>query len=351
MLQTIREYAAERLEASGDAEAMRRQHAEHLLALAESGNFTNEAEGDMNYVLVIPERDNLRAALEWCLGSGEAELGLRLAVALDHYWVATDPFEGARWCAALLEAGVPPGLRARALRTYGGLLFIVGEFERGEHLYEESLAQCRLLGDEAGAAHALARMPMAALVRGDLGAARVLARESLDAYRRLGDRKGEAVAIGTLGSIANRAGEGESALELLGRSAELAGEVGFVWWQAGVVCELGECALALDRHDDAERWLREGLELAHRIESRMHVVYALALLARLAAQRGDELRAGRLWGALEREEQRGTIGQWEDERASYAAPVLARAGPGFERALEEGRRLSVDAAVELASAP
>ena len=94
------------------------------------------------------------------------ELGLRLAVALDHYWVAADPFEGARWCAALLEASVPPGLRARALRTYGGLLFIVGEFERGEQtLAEESLAQCRLLGDDAGAAHALARMPMAALVR------------------------------------------------------------------------------------------------------------------------------------------------------------------------------------------
>jgi predicted ATPase/class 3 adenylate cyclase len=350
MLETIREFAGEQLDASGEAEALRQRHAEYVLALAESANLRDEAQGEMDHELMAPERDNLRAALEWCLDSGGTELGLRLIVALDHFWVASDPFEGARWCAALLERGadVPPQLRAHALRTYGGLVFIVGEFERGERLYEESLAESRALGDETGAAQVLARLPMAALVRGDLEAARALAEESLEAHRRLGNRKGEAVAIGTLGAIANEAGNPDLAVQLLQQSAELAGEAGFIWWQVGQLHQLGECALALGRLEDAERSIREGLELAHRIGNRMHVVYDLALLARFAAERGESERAGVLWGAVEADEQRGPVGQWEDERDAYAAPVLAHAGQEFDTGRGQGLRLSLDEAVEYA---
>jgi hypothetical protein len=83
-----------------------------------------------------------------------------------------------------------------------------------------------------------------------------------------------------------------------------------------------------------------------RVGERQCVVYSLALLARTAAEGGDPARAGRFWGALEREEERGPVGQWEAEREQYAVAVLARAGPEFERGLEEGRRLSLDAAVD-----
>ena len=74
----------------------------------------------------------------------------------------------------------------------------------------------------------------------------------------------------------------------------------------------------------------------------MEAVYLLALLARIAAQDGRLERAGVFWGAIEAEEARGMIGQWEAEREAYAAPVLAHAGPEFERGREEGRRLSFE---------
>ena len=79
---------------------------------------------------------------------------------------------------------------------------------------------------------------------------------------------------------------------------------------------------------------------------------SLAILARAAAEQGDQQRAGRLWGALEREAERGPIGQWEaqGEGDQYTAAVLARTGAEFERARQEGRRLALDAAVELALA-
>jgi predicted ATPase len=350
MLETIREFAVELLDRSREADALAQRHAEYYLALAESANLADEADSEMNPAVVMPERDNLRAALEWCLESGQTELGLRLTVALDHFWVASAPYEGQRWCAAFLDraADVPRRLRAHALRTYGGLVFIVGEFERGERLYAESLAESRAIGDDVGAAHTLLRLPMAALVRGDVDEARALAEEGLAAARRLGRRKGEAVALGSLGEIAVATGERERALELLRTSADLAGEAGFVWWQAGMLLTLGDCALQLARLDAAESALRQGVELALRIDNRMHAVYGLALLARIAADRGATDRAGVLWGAIEADEERGPIGQWEEEREAYAAFVLAVAGDAFEAARTRGRRLSLAEAVEYA---
>jgi hypothetical protein len=128
----------------------------------------------------------------------------------------------------------------------------------------------------------------------------------------------------------------------------IAGEIGFVWWQAGMLYCMCEWSLELGRSDDAERLGREGLELAHGINDRMHTVYLLALLARAAAHGGRAERAGVIWGAVEAEEQKGAVGQWEDERELYAAPVLAHAGPDFERGRHVGSRLSFDEAVEYA---
>jgi hypothetical protein len=87
---------------------------------------------------------------------------------------------------------------------------------------------------------------------------------------------------------------------------------------------------------------------------RRHIVQGLGFLARLAIGRGDRERAGRLWGAMEAEEQRGPVGQrprmavWDEERAEYAAIVLADPGNDLEQAREDGRRLALADAVTLA---
>ncbi len=111
MLETIRELAAEQLAAAGEDDALRRRHAEHYLAVARSANLAAEAEGPQRHDLVIPERDNMRAALGWALESGEHELGLELVVALENYWATSLPAEGHEWVATLPGGGRRHGPR------------------------------------------------------------------------------------------------------------------------------------------------------------------------------------------------------------------------------------------------
>lgn len=115
MLETIHEFALERLEESGEAEAIRRRLAGFVLALAQSANLTDDAEGPQRADLVSPELANLRAVLEWSHTKGDIELGLRLAIALEYFWTATNPFEGRRWFDLLLEHApqLPGDLRAQ----------------------------------------------------------------------------------------------------------------------------------------------------------------------------------------------------------------------------------------------
>jgi tetratricopeptide (TPR) repeat protein len=339
MLETIREFAAERFEETDDVGQVERRHAEHYVRIAEAANLSSDAEElAPDHDVGVRELDNFRKALAWAVEGGDVTAGLRLVVSLDTFWVARDPFEATRWLEALLERtdDIPRELRARTLLTYGGLVFIVGEFERGARLYEESLAEYRAIGDERGSAEVLQRLAYSAIVEEDYARARALSEESLELQRRFGSRRGEAVSLGTLGDVEWRTGNRERALELTRKSAALAGETGFLWWQVGMISMLCEWSFELERPDDVERFGREALDLAHRIGDRMGSVYLLALLARSAAEDGRLARAGLLWGAIESEEERGTVGQWEGERQAYAAHVLAHADDEFERGRAEG---------------
>jgi tetratricopeptide (TPR) repeat protein len=234
------------------------------------------------------------------------------------------------------------------LLALGGLVFIVGEFERGTRLCEESLGQYDAVGDERGRARVLHRLANSALVDDDVARARSLVQESLELHRRFGNRKGEAAAIGTLADVEWRSGNRELARELAEKSRALASEAGFLWWELVMLYVLCEWSFELERADEAERVGREALEVAHRIGDRQYGVYLLALLARSAAEDGRLERAGLLWGAVEAEEQRAPVGQWEGEREAYAARVLAHTGSEFEPAREQGRRLSMGEAVDVA---
>jgi predicted ATPase/class 3 adenylate cyclase len=353
MLETIREYAAERLAESGEEDDLERRHADFFVRLGESAGLFVEAEERERYDLVVPEQDNIRAVLDWALDH-DPELGIGFAVTLEQFWIAQSPFEGARRLEALLDSAVtlPGDLRARALRTLGGVTFIVGRFEEGTRIHEESLAEYRRLGNERGIAILLERLAQRELLDGDLERARVLAEESRMLSERAGFARGKAVATTMLGDIAYATGEHEPGLEMIERGAALAGDAGLAWFQMASLLGLAERLQELGRHHDAARWARRALALGHRIGERQFTVYSLAILSRAAAHSGDEDLAGRLWGALEREEERGPIGQWEraGERDAYAAAVLGRTGAEFERARREGRLLSLDAAIELALA-
>ena len=352
MLETIQEFSLQLLEESGEAEPLRRRLTEFLLAVAQSANLTDEAEGPQRIDLVTPETPNVRAALEWSHTRGDVEIGLQLAIALEHYWTATSPFEGIRFLSLLLERSsqLPLELRATGLRVLGGVTFIVGRFEEGTRLYEESLARYRELGDERGIGILLYRLANSELVREDLVAARSLAEESEQLLQRVRFRKGETIVLGTLGDIEILEGNHDRGIELMRQSIEFSKEIGFSWWTAVSLAVGAERLLSIDRLEEAERWALEALPETRGIGERQFLLTALAVLARIAAQTGRPARAGTLWGAIETEEALGPVGQWEDERAAYETAIKSASGPSFETGRSYGRKLTLGEAVDYALA-
>jgi predicted ATPase/class 3 adenylate cyclase len=349
MLETIREYAADRLrEAGEDAEAGRR-HAEFFLTLAESANLSADVlDLETRHEVVIPEAGNLRAAFDRALARGEVELAGSIGVALEQYWVVASPQEGARRMAELLtrEAELSPRLRARVLRVRGGTITIAGRREEGDGWHEKSLVAFRELGDEPAVAHLLFRVAIGAYHAGDAARARALCDESLGLHHSV---SGEAQVLSLLAEMAFDEGRGEEALELLDRSARLAGEIGFTWWQIGALQSSAEYALRLGKLDDASGPTRQSLEMARAIHNRQNMAYGLTLRAWLAAAQGRTEESGRLWGALEAESERSPFGNWERERDEYGARIVGTT-PEFERGYVRGLRLSLDQAVDEALA-
>jgi predicted ATPase len=350
MLETIRDFASERLRESDEEHEVLRKHAEYFLALAESANLAAEAtDRGPRHELVVPEQDNIRAALDWAAESGEVELGLRLAVSLESFWVARAPYEAVRRVEALLAGAddIPDVLRARAIRVLGGMRYIVGEFERGNELIQQSLELFRALGDEPAVAELVTRSALNAGRTGDLARARALLDESLEANRRVGSRSGEAMALGLAAELAWAEGRPDEALELARRSHDAAGEVGFKWWQMHQLYCRCEWSFELGRIAESSGYARDSLRIAAEIHDRQLIVYLLACLARVAVAQGRGEQAGVLWGALEAEAARGPVGQWELERDDYAAHVLTP-DEAFERGRAKGSRMALADAVDYA---
>jgi predicted ATPase len=178
MLETIRDYAVERLGDSGEAGGIRRRHAEYFRTVAESTCLAVERieQGTMRYDIAIAEQDNMRGAIDWAL-EHDPELGLRIAIELEQFWITKDPAEGARRFAALLDrAGdIPPDLRAAALRVFGGTTQMSGDQAGARELYRASLAEYERLGDEWAVIHQRHRIATCAINLGEWATARSLA--------------------------------------------------------------------------------------------------------------------------------------------------------------------------------
>jgi predicted ATPase len=351
MLETIREFAAERLEAAGEAEELLHRLAVHLLELGESARLTAESEPPDRPELVRPELDNFRRAIDWAIGH-DPELAFRLAVSLELFWALNDAIDGARVLRAVFETGatIPPQLRARALRVLGEIVWTAGDFEAGERIQEESLAAFEELGDERAVAVVRHRLSVGALVENDLVRARALLEASLETCQRLPDPKLEGDALRVLAAVERREGKPERALELYDQSIEQLERIGHTWVLTHVLGASAELLHELGETARADERAREGLRLSYELVDRQSIVYAMATLARFATATAQLERAGRIWGALEAEVERAPVGYWEADRDELARQVV-RDDPAFERGREEGRRLSLDEAVAYALGP
>jgi predicted ATPase/class 3 adenylate cyclase len=205
VLETIREFGQECLAQSGEAEAIRRQHALFFLTLA-------EAEREQEQRLVA-ERDNLRAALAWVLESGEAGLGFRFAEALIEWWVwhtGSPAAEGRAYLARLLALLTSPSLqeaRARTLDSAGSLASAQSDYGAARAFYEESLAICEELGqrDRVGSRHG--KLGRVAKEQGDFERVRAHFEQSLRIAREVGDQDDVPYLLSMMGQIARLQGD------------------------------------------------------------------------------------------------------------------------------------------------
>jgi predicted ATPase/DNA-binding SARP family transcriptional activator len=192
MLETLRAYGSQRLADTGSAEAVRARHATRALSVVESARgalhgaqqpeWLDRLEGDLG---------NIRAALEWSIGRGDAATAVRLAGSLYPLWDQRGRYrEGRRWLdrALALGADVPPLVRARALNSVAGLAVIQGDLAPAAAASEEAAELSRRAGDPAAGAYALQMLGLTAIYAGDLDRAVPVLEESLHNARLAGDR-------------------------------------------------------------------------------------------------------------------------------------------------------------------
>lgn len=300
MLETIREYAIEQLEASGEGARLARLHAEYFRSLAEEAEpYLRGADQVMWFNRLETELDNVRAALTWSRDQGEIELGLRIASAYCRFYQAHGRLtEGREWLEGLLQLQEPNGsseaalVRAGALVQASRLARTQGDTARAAALAEEGLQLAWRLGQERIAAGALITLGHAALVRGDGRRAEGCYQEALALAQEAGDTWSIAEALHHLGNHALVQGEYGRAIDLHGRSLVLWRECGDGLYLGVTLIKLGDLASYFSGDPGkAARLYEESLSIHRGLEDKRGMAYALASLATLAQEHGDSERA------------------------------------------------------------
>jgi predicted ATPase/class 3 adenylate cyclase len=340
MLETIREFAAEHLEESAEADEIRRRHAHRMLAISKDSHLSEDDDEPFDFDTVLAEREDLRAALDWAVDNDRA-LGLELAVEVDVFWGTHVPAEGVRRFEALLTGGqeLEPRLRARALRALAGAAHQEGAFEVADPAYEESLRIFTDLADERGMATLWIRHASRAHERGDLDLARRFVddcnRVAKDRFRVL-----EAQANLFLGRFALETNDLREAEVHFVRSRELASDLDWGWWEAMSLTLLLDVARRRGDLDTAEAHARAALAIYAAEESRNWCVNTLGGLAQVVLARGDFERAGLLWGAASVEGERHPA-SWELKKERWAGTLVDETSPEFLAAVARGRELDL----------
>jgi predicted ATPase/class 3 adenylate cyclase len=295
MLETVREYALERLEESGEADALWRAHATYYLALAERAEPEFMGAQYRRWQLRLGvEHDNLRAALAWAVGREEAEMGLRLAGALARFWDDRGYLsEGRAWlAAALARPQAPPTLaRAKALNSLGNLAASQGDDVAVQILLNESLALFRVLGDRRGSAATLVNMGIAAWRHGDYARATALLEESLTLYRDIGDADGHADALAWLAAVAREQGDYARAMALFEECLAHWQERGNKGDKGYALNGMGDAVLQQGDVGRAKVLYEEALALGREVENGQLIAFVLSNLGRVAHAQGDTVQA------------------------------------------------------------
>jgi non-specific serine/threonine protein kinase len=397
LLETLRQYAADRLMESGENDVVRERHRNYFLGLAVEAEPKLIGAEQAGWLWRLEtEHENLRVALDWSLlerGSGAC---LRLCGALSRFWMMHGHLsEGREWCVRALGAAGAQEYsqeRGKALNWAGSLAYYQGDFAAARAYLEESLAIQREFGDQNGIAAALNGMGLVAHAQSDNASARSYHEESLTIRREIGDRNGIAASLNNLGFVTHSLGDFASARTYHGESLIIQREIGdrngtslalsnlgFVACYQGDYASartyleesltiqrqignqsamayslmgLGHVAHAQGDNASARTYHEESLTIRREIGSRWGIAYSLEAFAELANSAGVADQAAQLWGAAEalREEIGSPLSPEEQE--AYERTVASASGllgeETFTTAWAKGRTMTLDEAIALA---
>jgi ATP/maltotriose-dependent transcriptional regulator MalT len=300
MLETIREFAAEQLAASGELEAVRRRHLQYLVALAEEAEPVLWSARREHWLRRLePELDNVRSALDWAVEHGAAALGMRLVSALYWLWYTGGTWqEAGRWAEALLrlpEDAAPSAARAKTLFVITEVLRWAGAYREARARIEESVALWRALGERRWLALSLTRLSFVAAYLGDAAIAQAAVEESRALVEDLGDRWEHALIEFVAGFIAFEQADLTAARARLEGSAALFRDLGDTWYTGLCLSWLGLIELATGDAPAARALLAEAADAWGAAGAKHWRAMTLDDLARVTLSLGDAAQAAAIF--------------------------------------------------------
>lgn len=304
MLESIREYAAERLEAAGEADATMDRHASRFLDVAEAAEPHLRGVDQKRWLDQLEaEHDNVRAALRRSIDAGHPEAALRLVGALWRFWHLHGHLaEGRRWAEEVLAlpgaAGRTAG-RVKALTALGGVAYWQEDLITTGVTYEEALAIARDLGDRHAEAEGLYNLSFVPAYQGDFDRAVAILQESRTLFEELGVRRGVADSVWLMAIVARLEGDNRTARARVEESLRIHRELGDRFGMTDALHVLGRIALADGDLATAGKSFLEALANDEQVGNRTGMGIVLDNLAAKASAEGRHLRAVRLGGASE----------------------------------------------------
>jgi predicted ATPase/DNA-binding SARP family transcriptional activator len=301
MLDTIHEFARERLAESIESEAVRSRHAAFFADQAEEAY--HQMRGPVSRVVydtLAPDHENFRAALGWALESGQTEIALRMAAALQPYWQLRGHLgEGRGWLRAALEAdcGTDSPARAEALCSAGFMAMRQNDFSVARSYGEQSLDLFRRHGSRRGVGTTLHLLGLVASQERELDRAFAYLDEMLSLHRQDGNSVGVSLASGGLGMVATLRGDYDRAATLYAESLALDRAAGDRPRTGTTLLNLGVLEIEKRDYEQASAYLRESLDVHRDIESQYGIALGLFFLAGVAGKRQRPERSARLYAA------------------------------------------------------
>jgi predicted ATPase/DNA-binding XRE family transcriptional regulator len=291
MLETVREYGRELLDAAGETAVTALAHAEWWIALAEAAEPELITSDRDRWILRLQRsHDNIRTTLQWSLDTGHLRAGLRLSGRLWRFWDAQGHWsEGRAWLDRLiaLAADEPDDIRARADNGAGNLAWRQTDYPASIDYYESSLALSRAAGDDEGAARALGNLAAVTSLAGRVEAAIPLHEESLALRRRIGDLDGVAATLNNLAVAMVHIGELDRAIRLLEEALVVKTRLGDRAGQAICLSNLADLDRRAGDHARALTRLRDCVAEMRELHDDGGLAYALHTLGDTARDAGD----------------------------------------------------------------